>query len=265
MKNSRTNENGDGQANFFDYLLVGLPEGTIIEVKQLFYNFITNVMTYDEVKSAYQSLIGNTDAINMLQSFMNVSEEAPVVEQDENDTANMKKNKTWSRFEDQRLVTGIHKYGITNWTNICQFVGNRRTRGQCSQRWHRTINPLINKNYWSAEEDYKLIHAVNKYGDKSWAKVASYVIDRTDIQCRYRYQIISKKRTASSNESPTLYYYQNSEKISGKSEKPRKAAEVTPKEDNQSNFKTTNLDNAINLFDLLKEISADPSSLFNNV
>lgn len=265
MMNSRNVDHGEIQNNFFDYLLVGLPEDKLMEIKQILFNFITNVINYDEAKTSYFHLVGNVDLIEKLQNFMNITEDVPSFEYGDDDKSSLKKNKTWTRFEDQRLIAGIHKYGITNWTNICQFVGNGRTRGQCSQRWHRTINPLINKNYWSQDEDFRLMHAVSKYGDKSWAKVASHVTGRTDIQCRYRYQIISKKYAPSPNDSPLPRRSQNVDYKPIKYEKPKKKVDpIIITEKDEQELKNPEICNTLILFDLLKEISSDPSSLFNS-
>lgn len=99
---------------------------------------------------------------------------------------------SWSASEDNRLIFAIHHDGFGDWSKVAAFVGNGRTRSQCSQRWHRTLDPRINKNNWSSEDDKKLIEAVQKYGANTWTKVAKYIGARTDVQCRYRYLLIQK-------------------------------------------------------------------------
>lgn len=103
-----------------------------------------------------------------------------------------RKTRSWSPQEDTRLLAGIYKYGVDNWTTISSFIGNGRTRAQCCQRWTRGLNPRVSKNLWSYEEDLKLVQLVYLYGDKSWTKIASMMGNRSDVQCRYHYRQVMR-------------------------------------------------------------------------
>jgi hypothetical protein len=39
----------------------------------------------------------------------------------------------WTGIEDTRLLAGVFRYGLENWSLIAGFVGNDRTRAQCAQ------------------------------------------------------------------------------------------------------------------------------------
>lgn len=93
----------------------------------------------------------------------------------------------WSAEEDERLLAGIYHFGLSDWHRVSQFVGNRRTRAQCGQRWLRCLDPNMKKDKWSPEEDAHLIRLVETYGEHAWAKIAKDLGSRTDVQCRYRY------------------------------------------------------------------------------
>ena len=108
--------------------------------------------------------------------------------------AKRKKPKTWTAEEDQKLTEAVQTHGAENWILVAQCVGGGRTRSQCSQRWLRVINPKLKKLSWTNEEDELLIRAVQAVGTKSWTKVAALVGHRCDVQCRYRYQQLMKKR-----------------------------------------------------------------------
>lgn len=100
--------------------------------------------------------------------------------------------RNWTNSEDLRLLAGMLKYGSESWTSISKFVGNNRTRSQCSQRWNRGLNPRISKEPWTPDEDRFLISLVHRFGEKSWTRVSASIASRSDVQCRYRYYQITR-------------------------------------------------------------------------
>jgi len=112
-----------------------------------------------------------------------------------------KKCRMWNSEEDILLLAAIHKYGLGDWKSISIFVGGGRSRSQCSQRWGRALDPHITKVPWDAEEEQRLIELVAEHGEHSWASVAKKLGTRSDVQCRYRYyQIIKRKNSAAKEE-----------------------------------------------------------------
>ena len=104
-----------------------------------------------------------------------------------------KKARPWTPEEDQRLINAINANGTENWPLVTSLVGGDRTRSQCSQRWHRVLNPKISKSNWSREEEQKLLNAVQEYGNKAWTRIATEMGNRSDVQCRFRYKFLVKK------------------------------------------------------------------------
>lgn len=103
-----------------------------------------------------------------------------------------KKTRTWSAREDQRLLMSVQLYGIDNWAPVTDFVGNGRTRAQCSQRWTRVLDPRISKGHWTMEEENNLFKLVQVYGEQSWMRVSADLGTRSDVQCRYHYGQMKK-------------------------------------------------------------------------
>ena len=68
---------------------------------------------------------------------------------------------TWKPDEDSQLVSLVSKFGPQNWTRIAEFIPLRSGK-QCRERWHNHLNPNINKQKWSLEEDKILIEAHKK-------------------------------------------------------------------------------------------------------
>jgi hypothetical protein len=106
----------------------------------------------------------------------------------------------WTAQEDERLVTAIQVHGTENWPMIAAFVGGNRTRAQCAQRWHRGLDPKILKRNWTREEEKKLIDSVRTHGEKAWTRIAADFGNRSDVQCRFRYQFLCKKAAETKTE-----------------------------------------------------------------
>jgi hypothetical protein len=104
-----------------------------------------------------------------------------------------KKNvRAWSPDEDRLLLMGISRFGTNNWGPIVDMFANTRSRGQCSQRWFRCLDPAITKGRWNPEEDAMLLSVIRKYGSRNWVQVAREMKNRTDVQCRHRHLQLTK-------------------------------------------------------------------------
>jgi hypothetical protein len=101
----------------------------------------------------------------------------------------LKKGK-WTAEEDAKLTDAVKKFS-NDWVQNAALVPGR-TNVQCRQRWTLYLDPIIDratplKNCkWTPEEDAKLTEAVRELGN-DWVQVAAMVPDRTNIQCRYRW------------------------------------------------------------------------------
>ena len=171
-----------------------LSEDQLKDVKEIFQKFIDNHQTYGETKEQLLRFFPNPQPLDKLKAILDVDDEPIPLSPsfDEPGANSRKKTRTWTNMEDMRLLKAIHKLGLENWNEVSQFVGNGRTRSQCSQRWIRVLDPRISKSNWTKEEEAKLVELVLLYGEKSWAKVSSKMGNRSDVQCRYRFQQIPK-------------------------------------------------------------------------
>jgi hypothetical protein len=102
--------------------------------------------------------------------------------------------RSWTEYENQRLIAGICRYGTDNWLAVAAFVGNGRTRAQCAQRWIRGLDPRISKDRWTAESEGRLQELVERFGTKSWSRIASEMGNRSDVQCRYHYYQMNQEK-----------------------------------------------------------------------
>ncbi|KAM0046548.1 putative transcription factor MYB-HB-like family [Helianthus debilis subsp. tardiflorus] len=68
------------------------------------------------------------------------------------------KRRSWSREEDQMLISYISRYGIWNWSQMPRFAGFSRSGKSCRLRWMNYLKPSIKKDSFSKEEDEIIIH-----------------------------------------------------------------------------------------------------------
>ena len=166
-------------------------------IRDVFERFISGRISYQECTSQLTPIIGTTQPIDKIDVILRTPDQPlPTMPMKHFDVAiNQMRAKTrpWTTYEDQRLLAGLHRFGFDDWAMISQFVGNGRTKAQCSQRWARGLDPKINKDQWSEEQDSKLLQLVHLFGDKSWTKIASKMGNRCDVQCRYRYKQLNKE------------------------------------------------------------------------
>ena len=189
-----------------------------VEIQQqltsLIFHYIQNPNSFFECCEMSNKMINTSQPIERLRDILNVSNEP--IPFDENsqvfDSNSRKKSRTWSTIEDNRLIAGIFRYGIDNWTSISRFVGNGRSRSQCSQRWQRGLDPHLSKDQWSPTEEAYLMQLVSCYGEKSWTQISTKMGNRSDVQCRYRYrQILKEKNLKGFNKNQqTMNPHQNS-------------------------------------------------------
>lgn len=150
--------------------------------------------TYEEAAAIFTEIIGRDDPIIRVKEILSITDEPIPYSKDleKEDSQARRKTRTWGSYEDQRLIAGVYKFGTDKWRDVAAFVGNGRTRAQCTQRWARGLNPKICKKHWTPAEDEQLKRLVQMYGEKSWTKIASALGNRCDVQCRYHYRQLIK-------------------------------------------------------------------------
>uniref|UniRef100_A0A1J3EVR9 Myb-related protein 3R-1 n=1 Tax=Noccaea caerulescens TaxID=107243 RepID=A0A1J3EVR9_NOCCA len=114
----------------------------------------------------------------------------------------------WSNEEDKTIIALVEKYGPTKWSTISQHLPGRIGK-QCRERWHNHLNPGINKNAWTQEEELTLIRAHQIYGNK-WAELMKFLPGRSDNSIKNHWNSSVKKKLDSYYVSGLLDQYQNS-------------------------------------------------------
>ena len=164
-------------------------------IENIFKAFLGGSIPYSHAMAHLQMLTPVVQPLVRLYDIITLSPN-PIPEPLESQEGARSRNKTrpWRPYEDQRLICGIHRYGIGCWTSIAAFVGNGRTRNQCSQRWYRGLDPSICRDQWTRDEEERLIQLIEVQGETIWTRIATLLGNRTDVQCRYRYGQLVKER-----------------------------------------------------------------------
>uniref|UniRef100_A0A0E0FIY6 Uncharacterized protein n=1 Tax=Oryza nivara TaxID=4536 RepID=A0A0E0FIY6_ORYNI len=101
----------------------------------------------------------------------------------------------WSKEEDEIIVQMVNKLGPKKWSTIAQALPGRIGK-QCRERWYNHLNPGINKEAWTQEEEITLIHAHRMYGNK-WAELTKFLPGRTDNSIKNHWNSSVKKKVNS--------------------------------------------------------------------
>ena len=96
----------------------------------------------------------------------------------------IKRRAPWNKKEDDAIIELVNKYGTSNWTIIANEMANmykskHRNGKQCRERWHNHLDPVVNKENWTEEEENILFSKHLEYGNK-WSDISKFLPGRTD-------------------------------------------------------------------------------------
>ncbi|KAI8644975.1 hypothetical protein BD408DRAFT_412441 [Parasitella parasitica] len=96
------------------------------------------------------------------------------------------KHGKWSSDENEKLATLVHRFGENNMQQIASKMGSRTPR-QCLERWRWQMNDK-KKGKFSAEEDKRILDAVEQYGENFAVVTKAASLSRTPRHVSQHYQ-----------------------------------------------------------------------------
>jgi hypothetical protein len=98
----------------------------------------------------------------------------------------------FSSDDDDELRRLVAVCGKENWTDIAACMRVPFTSRQCRDRWCNYLSPKLNHEYWTEEEDQRLLHAIDRYGTR-WSLIAPDFPDRSGNAIQNRYFILTRR------------------------------------------------------------------------
>jgi hypothetical protein len=98
----------------------------------------------------------------------------------------------WTGREDQTLVLSVQKYGTSSWPLVAGEIPGR-TGKQCRERWINQLDPNLNREKWTQQEDAVLLLQQKSCGH-CWSKMIQFLPHRSANAIKNRWCWLTRQR-----------------------------------------------------------------------
>lgn len=109
-----------------------------------------------------------------------------------------KSGRCWTSEERRRVVLGQQVYGCA-WERVARHVP-QRSLSLCANQWKILKAGVLGCMAWDAEQDRRLLAAVELHGCRRWQRVALMVPGRSSYQCWHRFMKLEPAKWSKSVE-----------------------------------------------------------------
>ena len=95
--------------------------------------------------------------------------------------------------EDEKLIELVNNLGTKCWTAIAKQMPGRNAR-QCRERQKQYLDPSINKDDFTEEEDKLLLEKIQQLGTE-WKEIKNFFLNRTETQLKNRFNFLLLRET----------------------------------------------------------------------
>ncbi len=101
---------------------------------------------------------------------------------------------TFSCEEDEALLELVKAETVIEWPKISKMLGTKTAR-QCRDRYQNYLDPRLNHNEWSEEEDSLLLSLYSSYGAK-WTQISHRIEGRSLNSVHNRWNVLKRRATS---------------------------------------------------------------------
>jgi hypothetical protein len=108
--------------------------------------------------------------------------------------------RTFSPGDDEELRRLVSSFGDNNWGFVAQQMTAGFTSRQCRERWHNYLDPYLDHESWSDDDDRRLLDEFARVGPR-WAAIAGCFAGRSGNSVRNRFFLLQRKARKKGGES----------------------------------------------------------------
>jgi hypothetical protein len=92
---------------------------------------------------------------------------------------------SWTGEEDRVIIDFVLQNGMKDWAKLATLLPGR-TGKQCRERWTNQLDPRLNRDNWTANEDLILLQRQKVFGN-AWSRIAGLLPGRSSNAIKNRW------------------------------------------------------------------------------